>query len=73
MDIQQKTKHWQRIFEKQRSSGLNIIGFCRNNKINLSPFYSWRKRISTKTLTVNWQQMIPFVIQEHPLTQSTII
>ncbi|MFT6735209.1 MAG: hypothetical protein ACJAS9_003414 [Polaribacter sp.] len=35
MDIQQKTKHWENVFERQQSAGLSIVKFCRNNKINI--------------------------------------
>jgi hypothetical protein len=37
MDILQKTKHWQNIFEQQQGSGLSIISFCRekNKRFNL--------------------------------------
>ncbi|WP_404851796.1 IS66 family insertion sequence element accessory protein TnpA [Colwellia sp. MB02u-6] len=38
MDIQHKNKHWQNVFEQQKSSGLSIIGFCRENKISGSTF-----------------------------------
>lgn len=73
MNIQQKTKHWQSIFEQHQSSGLSIIGFCQAHKITVSTFYSWRKRIVNKTLTVKSQQVLPFVIHEHPFTQSSVI
>jgi hypothetical protein len=73
MNIQQKTKHWQSIFEQHQSSGLCIIGFCQAHKINVSTFYSWRKRIANKTLAVKSQQVIPFVIHEQPFTQSSVI
>jgi hypothetical protein len=49
MDIQQKTKHWKNIFEQQQSSGLSIIGFFRENKINVSTFNGWRKQLASQT------------------------
>ena len=73
MNKQQKIKHWQGIFEKQQSSGLNIIQFCQNNKINASTFYAWRKQLSDKVLPVKKQQVIPFVIHEQPCIQPSII
>jgi hypothetical protein len=42
---QQKIKHWQGIFEQQKSSALTIIQFCRDNNVNASTFYAWRKRL----------------------------
>jgi len=50
MNKQQKIKHRQNIFEHQQGSGLTIIQFCRDNKVNVSTFYGWRKRLSDKTL-----------------------
>ena len=73
MNKQQKIKHWQNVFEQQESSGLTIIQFCRDNKVNTSTFYTWRNRLSDKTLPVKQQQVIPFVIHEQPLTQPSMI
>lgn len=69
MKKQQKIKHWQAIFEQQQSSGLTIIKFSRDNTINASTFYAWRKRLSVETTTVKKQQVIPFVIHEEAFTQ----
>ena len=73
MKKQQKIKHWQAIFEQQQSSGLTIIQFCRDNTINTSTFYAWRKRLSSETPTVKKQQVVPFVIHEQAFTQSSLI
>ncbi len=73
MNKQQKIKHWQGIFEQQQRSNLTIIQFCRDNKINASTFYAWRKRLSDKTLLVKQQQVIPFVIHDQPFTQPSMI
>lgn len=73
MGIQQKTKHWQNIFEQQQSSGLSIISFCRENKINASTFYAWRKRLASQTKQTLPQQVIPLVIHEQPFMQSSMI
>jgi hypothetical protein len=73
MNKQQKSKHWKRIFEQQQRSDLTIIQFCRGNKINVSTFYAWRKCLSPETLPVKQQQVIPFVINEQPFTQPSII
>ena len=43
MNKQQKIKHWKAIFAQHQQSDLSIIQFCRDNKINLSTFYAWRK------------------------------
>ncbi|ASP46305.1 IS66 family insertion sequence element accessory protein TnpA [Cognaticolwellia beringensis] len=73
MNNQQKIKHWQNIFEQQQDSDLTIIQFCRDNNINVSTFYGWRKRLSDKTQPIEPQQVIPFVIHEQSLTQPSMI
>ena len=64
MKKQQKISHWKSIFEQQQKSGLTTIKFCRDNHINPSTYYAWRKRLSSKKQSVKPQQVIPLVIQE---------
>lgn len=73
MNKQQKIKHWQGIFEQQKRNELSIIQFCRDNKINLSTFYAWRKRLSEKASLPIQQKVIPFVIHDQPFTQTSMI
>ena len=73
MNKQQKIKHWQDIFAQHQQSDLSIIQFCRDNIINLSTFYAWRKRLSDKTTPIKKQQVIPFVIHVQPFTQPSMI
>ena len=73
MKKQQKIKHWQDIFEQQQSSGFTIIQFCRDNNINVSTFYAWRKRLFGEAATVKKQQVVPFVIHEQAFTQPSMI
>ncbi len=73
MNKQQKIKHWKNVFEQQQRSDLTIIQFCRNNNVNPSTFYAWRKRLPDKALPVKQQQVIPFVIHEQPSAQPSMI
>ena len=73
MKKQQKIKHWQAIFEQQQSSALTTIQFCRDNKINPSTFYTWRKRLSGEIPPVKKQQVIPFVIHDQAFTPPSLI
>jgi len=73
MKKQQKIKYWQNIFKQQQNSGLSIIKFCRDNKVNASTFYAWRKRLSGEAVPVKPQQVIPLIIHEQPFTQSSMI
>jgi len=47
MKKQQKIKYWQAIIEQQQSGALTTIQFCRDNNINPSTFYAWRKRLAS--------------------------
>jgi hypothetical protein len=73
MDIQQKKQHWENVFERQQSSGLSIIQFCRDNKISISTFYTWRNRLTRQIKKTQPQQIIPFVINEQSFSQSSMI
>ncbi|MBL4899549.1 MAG: IS66 family insertion sequence element accessory protein TnpB [Colwellia sp.] len=73
MKKQQKINHWKNIFKLQQNSGLTIIQFCRDNKVNASTFYAWRKRLSSERSPVKAQQVIPLIIHEQPFTQSSMI
>lgn len=73
MKKQQKANHWKTLFKQQQDSGLSVIQFCRDNKVNVSTFYAWRKRLSDKALPVKPQQVIPLVIHEQALTQPSMI
>ncbi len=73
MNKQQKFKHWKNIFKQQQLSDSTTLQFCRDNKINASTFYSWRKRLSDKVQPVKSQKVIPFVIHEPPFTQPSMI
>ena len=73
MKKQQKINHWKSIFKQQQNSGLSIIQFCRDNKVNTSTFYAWRKRLSGETLSVKPQQVIPLIVHEQLLSQSSMI
>jgi hypothetical protein len=73
MDIQQKNQHWNHVFERQQSAGLSNVQFCRDNKINISTFYTWRNRLASQTKKTQPQQIIPFVIKEQSFSQSSMI
>ncbi len=43
-------EQWQQIFKQHASSGLPIAVFCKQQKINPSSFYAWRKRLANQSL-----------------------
>jgi transposase len=59
--------------KQQENSGLSIIKFCRDNHVNASTFYAWRKKLSGETTFIKSQQVIPLVIHEPPFDQPAMI
>jgi len=41
-------QQWQKLVLGQPTSGLSISQYCKNQNINLSNFYAWRKRLNSK-------------------------
>ena len=49
-NIHRTSEQWQQIFKQHASSGLQIAAFCKQQKLNTSSFYAWRKRLSSNTI-----------------------
>jgi len=45
-NIHRTPEQWQQIFEQYSTSGLQIAAFCKQQKLNPSSFYAWRKRLA---------------------------
>jgi len=79
MSSHQKIERWRNIFQSQRESGLTIISFCKHQKLNISTYYSWRKRLAdmTQETKPKSQQLVPLFVsgiekkQTSPLTITT--
>jgi hypothetical protein len=48
-NIQRTPEQWQQILEQHAASGMQITAFCKQQKLNTSSFYAWRKRLTNKT------------------------
>ena len=44
------SEQWQQIFKQHAASGLQIALFCKQQKLNPSSFYAWRKRLANHSL-----------------------
>jgi len=65
MSQSKKEQHWQRIFQLQAESGLNKSQFCKRNKITVSSFYAWTKKLRSQPPKItNKQKVIPLVFPE---------
>jgi len=68
MSKNKKEQYWQRIFQQQAESGLTKFEFCKRNKIAVSSFYAWTKKLSSKpskpSKRANKQKVIPLIFPE---------
>ncbi len=76
MDLNQKKQHWQATFEQQKQSGVTIAIFCKNNKITISSFYAWKKRlsqeISGKPTSTTSHQLVPLIITDSDAASASL-
>ena len=50
MTIEERYAHWRELIETQKTSGLSISEYCRNQHIRSNVFYAWRRRISKRQM-----------------------
>ena len=42
---EERRTHWRAIIDKQASSGMSIVAYCRESHIKRDLFYAWRRRL----------------------------
>ncbi|HOE76571.1 MAG: hypothetical protein GYA67_14105 [Smithella sp.] len=63
MTIEERYAHWRDVIETQKTSGLSIAAYCRNQQIRSNDFYAWRRRISKRqTARQGFLELSPSVI-----------
>lgn len=50
MTREERSARWSAIVERQATSGMRGIAWCRENHINPASFYSWRKKLNEPQL-----------------------
>ena len=66
----EKITHWQSIFKSHNDSGLTISTFCKQYKINISTYYSWRKKLAEPEASLKKkQQLVPLFVGESIMSQ----
>ena len=53
------SEQWQQIFEQHAASDMHIATFCKQQNINASSFYAWRKRLTRNTLHAVITEALP--------------
>ena len=54
-------EQWQQIFKQHASSNLHIATFCKQQNINTSSFYAWRKRLVKNSVNTAITETLPAV------------
>ncbi|MGL1959129.1 MAG: hypothetical protein OCD00_17660 [Colwellia sp.] len=60
-NIHRTSEQWQKILDQHAASGMQIAAFCKQQKLNTSSFYAWRKRLTSNTLNAAITQTLPSV------------
>ena len=50
MRILRNLEQWQVIIEKQQTSGLTILDYCREHQLSTSSFYAVRKKLESSQI-----------------------
>ena len=50
MTIEERYAHWREVIETQKTSGLSIADYCRNQHIRSNVFCAWRRRIQKRQM-----------------------
>jgi putative transposase len=53
MGIIRSQAQWQNIFKDQQTSGLTIIGYCREHQLATATFYAARKKLGVKPINLS--------------------
>jgi len=59
MRIKERQDYWRGLVEKHAKSGLIAAAYCKEQKINLQRFYSWRKRFSRDSESTGFIRLVP--------------
>ena len=70
MRITRSQKQWQTILEKQQTSGLTIIDYCRQHQLSTSSFYMSRKKLgitSSNFVRAKITQQVELIAHQQPI------
>ena len=58
---------WQSIIEQQQQSGLSIVAFCKQNKLNTKSFYRSRRMLRNQARTDKFLPVVVPTLPEHKI------
>ena len=50
MRIEERYAQWSGIIDAQKTSGMTIAEYCRNQHIRSNVFYAWRRRVEKRSM-----------------------
>lgn len=71
-NIHRTPEQWQQIFKQHAASGLQIGLFCKQQKLNPSSFYAWRKRLANISLCTSAANK-PIIAENHQANWVNIV
>jgi hypothetical protein len=59
MRIKERRDYWRALVEKHAESGMSAAAFCKEQRIKLQQFHSWRRRFRQDTSTGEFIRLVP--------------
>ena len=50
---------WATRFSDQKSSGLSVVDWCRQNNISRDQFFYWKRKLKDEMITSNLPDIVP--------------
>ena len=70
---QTKLKQWASLFADQKSSGLSVIDWCRQNNISRDQFFYWKRKLKDELVTNALPDIVPISLPSAPDSVSPIL
>jgi len=73
LSYDERAAEWRRRFDEQRASGLSVLAWCREHRIEKNTFYGWRRRLAQPPApAVSTPQFIAVSVERRPKTPACL-
>ena len=66
LSYEERAGEWRGRFDEQRASGLSVVAWCREHRIEKNTFYGWRKRLSATSSVATPPQFLAVSVERKP-------
>ena len=70
---QAKLKQWASLFADQKSSGLSVVDWCRQNNISRDQFFYWKRKLKDELVTNALPDIVPRSLPSAPDSVSPVL